>query len=68
MKKQLPICTEGTKTKEFIDNLSHTTTKMALDNVCASQQEIDSIEALLKELAILQTSSPKELKEKFKEQ
>jgi energy-coupling factor transporter ATP-binding protein EcfA2 len=68
LKKQLPIFTEGTKTKEFIDNLNHKTTKMSLDNVCASQQEIDSIEDLLKELAILQTNSPKELKEKFKEQ
>ncbi|MEZ8794574.1 AAA family ATPase [Vibrio splendidus] len=64
----LPICKDGTKAKEFLNQLSRTTTKKALDSICTSEEEVDSIENLQKELLILQTTSPEKLRERFKSQ
>ena len=67
-RSQFPICKPDTQAQEFLTKLDSKTTEAQLKVVCLSQEEIDSIEILQKELLVLQTTTPEKLKENFRNQ
>ncbi|MBE8565406.1 AAA family ATPase [Vibrio sp. OPT20] len=61
----LPQCTPGGRTAAFVSALSGATKPEAVDAICLSKEEDESISALKSELVKLQTSTPEQLRKGF---
>jgi energy-coupling factor transporter ATP-binding protein EcfA2 len=62
-----PLLSLGSVTAKFLQSVNKYTTKQQLEQYCATQDEIDSLDLLRKDLADLQLNSPQDLRKKFRE-
>ncbi|NAZ70700.1 AAA family ATPase [Vibrio toranzoniae] len=61
----LPQCRSGSKALAFVSSISEATDPQAVNAICLSKDEEDSIPALREELAKLKTSTPEQLRKGY---